>query len=512
MLKLFRPSLLILGLLFMNGCLFSGDKSKDKPEVSRKIHLYSPWGSATPSIHGAFNNWGSDLMVQEEACGWFYHQFNGTNRGQFRFMRDWDNQLGSFGLGDESNFNVDVLLEENEDIYIYLTESGRPTFQVFKPLMPNCDPANVIIPEVPAPGAAQHPFPRQAQYAFGIRPSFAQWTDVQTVFEVWRSNFLIRSGDQARVDFDTPGQTVSEGIGYGMLILVYMDNAINNTRSDFDKLWNYYLNHLDNNGLMHWKIDGFNGALATGAASDSDLDVALALVMASAQWNEPAYLQSALVLIERIRLYEFNERGFLKPGDLWDAAKNPSYFSFVAFRAFAQVDAANNLFWNNAIDQHYTLLNQAAHSSTGLVANWTNETGTPINPNNGYDNTWGDFGFDAIRVPWRTAWDYLWYGEPRGAALATKISRWSNTATASNPNNLRSVYTLAGAAKGDDFPAEAAFIGAYAVATMTDPLGQAYLDIMYGSLRQPGAPKYYHTSMHVLYALLASGNMPNLLP
>src|SRR5262249_6113258 len=78
--------------------------------------------------------------------------------------------------------------------------------------------------------------------------------------------------------------TVSEGIAYGMLIAVYM-----NDQSLFDDLWKYeqlWLDHMTN--LMNWyiKADGSGvGTKGNGPATDADEDMAWALIMADKQWG-----------------------------------------------------------------------------------------------------------------------------------------------------------------------------------------------------------------------------------
>lgn len=113
--------------------------------------------------------------------------------------------------------------------------------------------------------AQKYPFPQQARYSNGILPSGIDHKHVQSVYDIWLAGYYEESGNQARIKFDEPENTVSEGIGYGMLIMVYMDNEKNNTRQKFNKLWNYYKSH-SSNGLMHWKIQGFtNNTPGTGA-------------------------------------------------------------------------------------------------------------------------------------------------------------------------------------------------------------------------------------------------------
>ena len=98
--------------------------------------------------------------------------------------------------------------------------------------------------------AAKFPFPQNAKYPFGILPSSVDANKVQEAYEEFMELYE-EQNNLARIKHDNLQNTVSEGIGYGMLILVYMDNSQNNTQAKFDKLWAYYNNFLDTKGLMN---------------------------------------------------------------------------------------------------------------------------------------------------------------------------------------------------------------------------------------------------------------------
>ena len=85
------------------------------------------------------------------------------------------------------------------------------------------------------------------------------------------------------------GCTVSEGIGYGMLIAYFHGD-----KELFDALWAYNIIARDNNnnGLMPWELLSFSATVSTAAALDADLDVATALILASRKWQNPLYLPS----------------------------------------------------------------------------------------------------------------------------------------------------------------------------------------------------------------------------
>jgi endo-1,4-beta-D-glucanase Y len=188
--------------------------------------------------------------------------------------------------------------------------------------------------------AAKYPFPRSLDYRYGTRTTVsasyasAAGTEIQTAFEYWKSNLVDSSGSYMRVKFDDTTMTVSEGIGYGMLIMVYMDNSTNNTQGEFDKLWAYYQHWSNGNGLMNWKVQGFNSVNQQNGATDADLDVALALTMAYKQWGTASYLSSAKTLIASIYKNEVTG-GRLKPGDAWDSYENPVGGHFKGKRSWA---------------------------------------------------------------------------------------------------------------------------------------------------------------------------------
>jgi endo-1,4-beta-D-glucanase Y len=66
-------------------------------------------------------------------------------------------------------------------------------------------------------------------------------------------------GGLLRVEWDTQSQTVSEGIGYGMLLAASWED-----QATFDGLFAFYQSHLNANGLMNWKVD-CNGTVDGGA-------------------------------------------------------------------------------------------------------------------------------------------------------------------------------------------------------------------------------------------------------
>lgn len=351
---------------------------------------------------------------------------------------------------------------------------------------------------IPLCAEPKFPFPQNSTYLFGIKPSNATSDQVQSAYLTFMT-YYEENGNLARIRWDDPTFTVSEGIGYGMLIMVYMDNAQNQTQAKFDKLWNYYQKWPDGSGLMHWKIKGFDNVDQSNAATDADLDVALALLLAYKQWGSEKYLNDAKDIIKKIWASEVNGNRYLKPGDSWDDRKNPSYFSFAAMQLFKDVDSGNE--WSKVITNSYNLLKACRNSSTGLVPDWCSESGSPA----------GDYFYDATRTPWRTSWAYVWFGDADAKDISGKIAKWISQKTSGNAAGIVDGYTLDGAPTSKAKNNNPSFVGPFACAGMVDTACQAWCTEAFGGLASfTNVETYYNKCLQVLCMLLLTGNMPNL--
>jgi len=357
--------------------------------------------------------------------------------------------------------------------------------------------------------APRFPFPRNGTYRYGTKVSASAMTvtgsEVQAAFGAWKASQLDSSSIYMRVTFDDPATTVSEGIGYGMLILVYMDNATNNTKGQFDKMWAYYHKWSNIRGVMHWKINGFSSVAGQNGATDAELDVALALLMAYKQWGDESYLTNAKTLIAAIWNSEVDKTARrLKPGDAWDAFKNPSYISPAAFELFRQVDSNA---WGELIANEYTMLDaNTSKQSSGLPSDWCDAAGNPVGGNSSLQ-----FGYDAIRTPWRLALGYSWFGHPQAKTIEARLLGWiANAPISSKPASIVDGYNLDGSAKGSWNVAT--YVGALGSAGMTDSVkSQAWVDGCYTRLRKGAdGTGYFHSSLKVLYLLHMGGNLNNL--
>ena len=367
--------------------------------------------------------------------------------------------------------------------------------------------------------AGQFPFPQNMKYPHGTIIEYADTDMIKDHYKLWKQAWYQASNGWVLAPEGTCS-TVSEAIAYGMLISVYMDDQ--DVFKNLYKTWTG--NSAGANGGMNWRIGCQGGS---GTASDADFDAALALVMASKQWNDASYLTAGKSLISWIASNDIASNK-IKPGNQWNDGFNPSYATTANFQLFQDVAGGS---WSSVISQAYTDLSGCQDATTGLVPDWCSwGDHKPTLTSAAVSN---DIGFydDAARTPWRMAWAYYWYGDTKAQAFNKKIVDWliPTTRTASGVNSGYA-YT------GGKYIADESAIRNFVSSTFSGGLGLAassfadnanavtYLSTVYKVLKEKKScttaqgcgegsvegEKYYPATLNMLYLLLLTGNMPNL--
>ncbi|MCQ2958987.1 MAG: glycosyl hydrolase family 8 [Bacteroidales bacterium] len=379
--------------------------------------------------------------------------------------------------------------------------------------------------------AQQFPFPMNKQgysYQNGIVASIPDNEKIQSRFISWDKTMYKESSDgqYGRIRFDDNRYTVSEGIGYGMLIYVYMSSEENDFCQDrFDKLYAYYKKWSNGNGVMNWKIEGFEKVNGYNGASDADLDVALALCLAAKQWgysSNYAYADEAEYLLNAIYKKEVGTHSvdgkmltLINPGDSWNSIGNACYFTVASMGVYSQTQKYFNFSkkndWETVYNDSHIFLEKSQRN--GLWPNWSNWDGTPCD-RSPYDETSMDFGWDACRTPWRIAWDYLWYGNESSKKMMDKtVEMMTANGLLDNPGKA-GLYTDLDAEsyteiKYKGLGGTSAFMGSFACALMTDESKQEALDLYHEKLKSKSESPYYSPTLQILYLLVTSGNAAN---
>ena len=355
--------------------------------------------------------------------------------------------------------------------------------------------------------AQKQPFPANVKFANGLMASTKNSLDAKANYDTWKSNFVEGcSNGRYRVKFDTQSQTVSEGIGYGMLLSVYMAD-----KDLFDGLWLYYKDNVNGNKVMNWKINGCSGTIGQNGATDAELDAAFALIVADYQWGSTGnfnYKTDATALISAIKNYEVEANTYvLKPGDQFGGSQitNPSYFSPAYYRAFGNF-TNDTAFWNQVAAKSYTIINSNLTQNNavgGLVSDWCEASGAYSPQAGGYNNGGKTYTYDAARTPWRIAVDYLWYGNADAKTYAKKSSDFVRV-NLGGSSNIKDGYNQNGTLIGQWH--NATFVGAFACAAMAGE-DQAHLDASYNDLKNLNEPNsYFNHTLKTLYSFLLTGN------
>jgi hypothetical protein len=368
------------------------------------------------------------------------------------------------------------------------------------------------------------PFPQNKRYGPCVYPPSASPDDGVKAYDAWKTELVTAGGAGGHLRVRRPNSpggeidsTVSEGIAYGMMLAVVMDD-----QPLFDELWKYTQLWLDGNGLMHWYINAAGTMpLGTGGATDSDEDIAWALVMADRQWggsgslDEP-YLEAAKKQIDRIWNHEVDhDHGdLLLPGDQWNKVIfNPSYFAPNEYRVFGEVTGKVDE-WQRVIDKGYEVLEASlsaasGNAENGLVPAWCGEDGAPLEPWAGGPT---NYQYDSARMPFRVGFDYCTYSEPRAAAY---VARTSSFFAGIGAANITDGYDLDGTPHPDPdsppgSPQSAVFLGSAAVGAMSDPAHAAFVEDAYARVATGellARSRYYNLSWTALTLLTMSGNL-----
>lgn len=346
------------------------------------------------------------------------------------------------------------------------------------------------------------PFPQYAVYYAGvITPNHISSKEiddsVRSFYFQWKDRYIRKSqcSDHFYVWSENAGKNhecVSEGQGYGMIIVALMAGADPLSQEIFDGLFNYYKEHSSKRSkvLMSWAQSGVCGKEEESSASDGDIDIAYSLLLANTQWSGNGninYAQKAKTMIDAIMDQEINRKTYTVLESNSIEFDSRDYFDMRAsdfipsqFRAFNK--ATNNGDWLKSIDSCFKIfsyLQKKYSPEAGLVPDFiqgTNSKPTPAKRHYLESRYDGVYNYNASRVPWRIATDYITSGDKRSKAFIEPINKWIRETTANNPDNISAGYTLEGNdLKNRNFEA-LSFISSFAISAMVDAKNQEWLN------------------------------------
>ncbi|KSV89603.1 hypothetical protein N184_27415 [Sinorhizobium sp. GL28] len=362
-------------------------------------------------------------------------------------------------------------------------------------------------------------------------------------YKKWRSVYLVQGCGEGRyyVGVAADGKavgggtanstiTVSEAHGYGMLISVLMADFDPNARVVFDGMVRYFHDHpaKSDPGLMAWnQVKGCGNASAVAgdtSASDGDLDIAYALLLAHKKWGSSGdvnYRQEALKVIAAIRKHDIDaDSHFVRIGDWVDDVDDGQYastsrssdFMVSHFKVFA--DKSGDPSWYQVRDETYSIMSaiRAKYSrNTALMPDFV--VNLPSKPRPAAANFLegandGAYSWNAARYPWRVAVDYLLDGEPRALAALKPLNSWVVRATGGDPTKLADTYLLSGKPGSESGRNSVAFVSMLAVSASIEPSNQRWLNSLWANMSQRtiAAEDYYGNTLKLLAMITISGH------
>ena len=376
-------------------------------------------------------------------------------------------------------------------------------------------------------GASHAAFPRGT-----LRPSKSvDVLDSATAdfYDAWKSRYLIpgcgKGELRIKADAGEDGKetTVSEGQGYGMVIVALMAGHDPEARAIFDQLFAYARRHPSrfDPQLMAWAQNAHCRDIeGRDSATDGDLDIAYALLLADVQWGASGpvnYAQEAQRTLEAIVQHTIDPAtkltllgDWVAPDGDYARATRSSDWMVDHFRAFAAVAPDD---WLPTIDAHLDL---ATHMQvtfaplTGLLPDFIVDIDTapkPAPPDFLEAETDGDFAWNACRTPWRLGVDALVSGDRRSIAAVRRMTAWIRAATGDDPGAIGETYRLDGTAL--DPASSMAFTAPFAVAAMSasadDPGAQEWVDSLWENMVTTPPEGYYPDSIKLQVMIAMTG-------
>ncbi|MDO3644223.1 glycosyl hydrolase family 8 [Mucilaginibacter sp. L3T2-6] len=377
------------------------------------------------------------------------------------------------------------------------------------------------------------PFPQHVKYFPGaIKPNHVTQIRlddaVKTFYNQWKTRFIkqVPGTNEDFIWFENKGrkQCVSEGQGYGMIIMALMAGFDASAKDIYDNLFRYARAHPSGKSkyLMAWAQYANNKSTDNTSASDGDLDIAYSLLLADKQWGSKGkinYQAEAKATINAIMQHEINHQTWtvlLSDGIERESrdyfTTRSSDFMPAHFKAFRR--ATDDARWDKVINTGYKLfitMQDKYSPDAGLIPDFIvniNKKPKPAQPNfleSPYD---GQYNYNACRVPWRITADYLMTGDERSKHIAGKINRWVMETTNNDTYNLSAGYTLAGNDIKHRYFEALSFIAPFGVSATIEGKNQAWLNKLWNYLNgfKLKDYDYYDNTIKLLDMIIISGN------
>ncbi len=377
------------------------------------------------------------------------------------------------------------------------------------------------------------PFPQALDYEDCIKPDNVTQKEmnasVTDFYEYWKSAYLRESNGRTPGGWyvyshpdDPDKKSVSEAHGYGMILMALMAGFDDSAKVYFDGMFAVYNDHRStiDSDLMSWIISpDEDPAEDEDSATDGDMDIAYALLLADNQWGSTGainYLDEARRIITDGIKQSNTNNSRLMLGDWWVYDTKWAWASrssdWMTDHLQAYYRFTNDISWLNLADSVFSLINENSTNyspSTGLMPDFVDQY--PVQPvppwflESEYD---GQYNWNACRFPWRMAVDFAHFGTVNAKNALDKILVWIKADTENHPANIKPGYLLSGEPIPDRDYTSNAFTAPIIAACIVNQAHQQYLNDGWALIKDV-KEAYYADTINLLCMLLISGNWWN---
>jgi Endoglucanase Y len=392
-----------------------------------------------------------------------------------------------------------------------------------------------------------HPFPNHTTYSKGsIKPSQSSQSEldksVVKFYDTWKKSFIKSDcsdpgmyyvyTDEGDVKNGVPVVCVSEGQGFGMLIMPMMAGYDKDAQRIYDGMYRFVVANptAQSKDLMSWSIlkgcrinaRKSNDAGDNNSATDGDLDIALSLFLADAQWGSNGainYKEEGIKRVKAILKHEINQQ---KHTILLSDNNVPGDYDFFDIRTSDFMPTHLKVFnkyypnpeWSKVVDRTYQIFGaiQKKYSpKAGLIPDFItfrSNKYAPAGANYLESVNDGSYYYNACRVPFRVGLDYILNGDERAKQLVDPMITWLQAKTKNNHKNIYAGYRLNGTPIPRYNYAAPSYVSPFVVGSMVNSNNQLWLNKgwSYVSAFDAKEYQYYENTIHMLSLLVLSGN------
>lgn len=329
--------------------------------------------------------------------------------------------------------------------------------------------------------------------------------------------------------------TVSEAMGYGMIIFSLMSRFDYGAKNNFLHIYNYIKSYpsIYNKNLMAWQQvqtpDGkiVNVDKETSSATDGDMDISYGLLLAHKLWGKNDKIDYKEEAVKRINAlmdscvdktdYILTLGDWVKgiPNNKFKNVTRSSDFMIHHLIEFSKVNSENKEQWKNVMNRIDSIINgQLLRQSkaTGLMPDFFIKSEDKyIAPNykvleSEHD---GDYFSNSCRTPWRYSMNILFNNSPVTKEIAT-LNKWIKKKTNNTAKNIRSGYYVANGIPGDTFgtPNNLSFIAPFLVSSLTEEGNDQWTINIWKTLMEKSIENctFYENTLKLIAMIIATGN------